>query len=56
MFRKKVVRPIKISFQVRELMGIKFTKVLSYNYRSLRLPIWHVVEAPEGKWGNRRNL
>jgi hypothetical protein len=37
---------------VRELLGIDFLKVLNYNYRALRLPVWPVVEALEGKWGS----
>jgi len=35
---------------VRELLGIDFLKVSNYNYRALRLPVWYVVEALEGKW------
>jgi hypothetical protein len=26
------------------------------HYRALRLPVTHVVEALEGKWGNRRTV
>jgi hypothetical protein len=41
---------------VRELLGIDFLKVLNFNYRALRLPIWPVVEALERKWGSRRTV
>jgi hypothetical protein len=30
---------------VRELLGIDFLRVLNYNYRALRLPVWPVAEA-----------
>jgi hypothetical protein len=33
---------------VRELLGIVFLKVLKYNYRALRLHVWHVVETRKG--------
>jgi hypothetical protein len=33
---------------VRELLGIDFLKVINYSYRTLRLPVWPVVEAWKG--------
>jgi hypothetical protein len=41
---------------VRELLGIVFPCVLGNSYRALRLYVWPVVEAPEGKWGSRRTV
>jgi hypothetical protein len=41
---------------VRELLGIDFLKVLNCSYKALTLPVWLVVEALEGKWGNRRTV
>jgi len=38
---------------VRELLGIDFLKVLNCNYKALRLPFRHVVEALERKWGSQ---
>jgi hypothetical protein len=41
---------------VRELLGIDFLKVINYNYMSLRLLVWPIVEALEGKLGNRKTV
>ena len=41
---------------MRELLGIDFLKVLNCSYNALRLPVWHVVEALEGKWGSQRTV
>jgi hypothetical protein len=41
---------------VRELLGIDFFKVPNYSYKALRLLVWPVVEALEGKWGSRRTI
>jgi hypothetical protein len=30
-----------------------FPGALGNSYGALRLPVWPVVEAPEGKWGSR---
>ena len=35
-------------------MGIDFLKVLNYSYSALRLLVWPIVDALEGKWGSRR--
>jgi hypothetical protein len=50
--KRCVVRPVRNSIGVRELLGIVFSKVTNYNYRALRLLICLVVEAPERKWGS----
>jgi hypothetical protein len=44
------------SLQVRELLGIDFLREPNYSYSALRLPVRPVVEALEGKWGNRRTV
>jgi hypothetical protein len=41
------------SLQVRELLGIDSQGAKLY-YRALRLLVWPVVEALEGKWGSQR--
>jgi hypothetical protein len=41
---------------VRELLGVDFLKVINYSYRALRLPVWPVAEALEGKWGSQGNI
>jgi hypothetical protein len=51
-FKRWVVRPVRNSL-VRQLLRIDFPKVLNYSCRALRLPIWPVVEALEGKWGSQ---
>jgi hypothetical protein len=33
--------------------GNLFSKVIKYSYKALRIPVWPVAEALEGKWGNR---
>jgi hypothetical protein len=33
---------------VRELLGIDFLKLIKYNYRALRLPVWPIDEARKG--------
>jgi hypothetical protein len=33
---------------MRELLGIDFLKVINYNYRALRLPVWPFAEAHKG--------
>jgi hypothetical protein len=49
-----VVKPMRNSLWVRELLGIVFPKVPNYSYRPLRLPVQPVVEVLERKWGSRR--
>jgi hypothetical protein len=34
-------------------MGIDFLKVLNCSYSALRLLVWPIAEAMEGKWGSR---
>jgi hypothetical protein len=46
--KRWVVRPVRNSLKVRELLGIDFLKVLNYSYRALRLPVRPVVEARKG--------
>jgi hypothetical protein len=41
---------------VRELLRIDFLKVINCGYNALRLPVWPVAEALEGKWGSRRTV
>jgi hypothetical protein len=43
--KRRVVRSVKNSLEVREFLGIEFLKVPNYSYSSLRLLVWHVVEA-----------
>jgi hypothetical protein len=54
--KRQVVRPVRNSLQVRELLGIEFLKEPNCSYSALRLPVWPVVEALEGKWGSRRTV
>jgi hypothetical protein len=54
--KRWVVRPVRISLQVRELLGIDFLRESNYNYSALRLLIHLVVEAMERKWGSQRTV
>jgi hypothetical protein len=38
---------------VREFLGIDFLKVLNYNYNAMRLLVWPIAEALEGKWSSQ---
>ena len=46
--KRRVVRLVRNSLQVREFLGIDFLKVLIYIYKVLRLLVWLVVEAQKG--------
>jgi hypothetical protein len=50
--KRQDVMPVSNSLQVRELLGIDFLRELNCNYSALRLHVWPVAEALEGKWGN----
>jgi hypothetical protein len=45
--KRQVVRPVRNSLWVRELLGIVFLKV----YMDLRLSVQPIFEAQEIKWG-----
>jgi hypothetical protein len=54
--KRWVVSPMSNSLQVRELLGIDFLREPNYNYNAMRLLVWSVAEALEGKWGSRRTI
>jgi hypothetical protein len=53
--KKQVVRPVRNSLQVREIVGEVISPGGSptTSYRALRIPDPPVVEALEGKWSSR---
>jgi hypothetical protein len=53
--KRRVVRPVSSFLWVRNYWEL-FPSALGNSYRALRLLVWPVVEAPEGKWGNRRTV
>jgi hypothetical protein len=46
--KRWVVRPVRNSLWVRELLGIDFLKVLNYSYRALRLPVGLLLKPWKG--------
>jgi hypothetical protein len=54
--KRPVFRPVRNSLYVREVLGIDFLREPKYSYNCLRLLVWPIVEALEGKWGIRRTV
>ena len=45
------------SLQVREVVGeVIFQKDPNCSYSALRILVWSIAEALEGKWGRRRTV
>ena len=55
--KKKVVRLVRNSLQVREVVGeVIYQREPNCSYSAMRIHVWPIVEALEGKWGSRRNI
>jgi hypothetical protein len=54
--KRRVVRPMRNCFYVRDLLGIVFSKVPNCSYKALRLLVWPVAKAPERKWGSQKTI
>jgi hypothetical protein len=55
--KKQVVRPVRNSLQVREVVGeVISQREPNCSYSARRIHVWPVVEALEGKWGSRRTV
>jgi hypothetical protein len=46
--KRWVVRPVRNFSLGERIVGNCFLKLINYNYKALRLPIWPVVEAWKG--------